>query len=96
MRRATAGLFASLAAVWVVSFVATRAATTSIPPLPLAALRFDVVAAVTSVVVSLNPTLVAVGYLLIKRRTIRAVEVENALDTGGDGRVTPVTTSRRR
>lgn len=47
MRWATAGLFVSLAAVWGVSFVATRAALPSIPPLPLAALRFDVVAAVT-------------------------------------------------
>lgn len=46
MRYDTAGLFVLLAAVWGLSFVATRAALPAIPPVPLAALRFDIVAAV--------------------------------------------------
>ena len=73
MRWATAGLFVSLAAVWGVSFVATRAALPSVPPLPLAALWFDVVAGFP---------LVAVGVLLIKRRAIRT---ELAGRGGGGG-----------
>ena len=44
MRHGTAGLFVLLAAVWGGSFVATRAALPDVPPVPLAALRFDVVA----------------------------------------------------
>lgn len=44
MRGWTAGLFLLLAAVWGLSFVAARAALPSIPPVPLAALRFDIVA----------------------------------------------------
>jgi len=72
MRWATAGLFVSLAAVWGVSFVATRAALPSVPPLPLAALRFDVV----------GFPVVAVGVLLIKRRAIRT---ELAGRGGGGG-----------
>lgn len=46
MRSDTAGLFVLLAAVWGLSFVATRAALPYIPPLPLASLRFDIVAVV--------------------------------------------------
>ena len=41
-RHTTAGLFVSLSAVWGLSFVAARAAVVDIPPLWLAALRFDV------------------------------------------------------
>ena len=41
-RHTTAGLFLSLSAVWGLSFVAARAAVVDIPPLWLAALRFDV------------------------------------------------------
>ena len=40
----TAALFVLLAAVWGFSFVAARAALPYIPPVPLAALRFDIVA----------------------------------------------------
>ena len=46
MRYATAALFVLLSAVWGFSFVAARAALPYIPPLPLAALRFDTVAVV--------------------------------------------------
>lgn len=43
MRRyVTAGLFVLLAALWGASFVATRAALPDVPPVLLAALRFDV------------------------------------------------------
>jgi len=41
-RHGTVGLFASLAALWGFSFVATRAAVQHVPPVLLAALRFDV------------------------------------------------------
>jgi len=41
-RHATAGLFVLLAAVWGLSFVAARAALGDVPPVLLAALRFDV------------------------------------------------------
>ncbi len=41
-RHTTAGLFVVLAAVWGTSFVAARAALPFVPPLPLAAMRFDV------------------------------------------------------
>ena len=44
MRAWTSGLFVLLAAIWGLSFVAARAALPFIPPVPLAALRFDVVA----------------------------------------------------
>ncbi|WP_265109521.1 DMT family transporter [Halosolutus halophilus] len=47
MRYGTAGLFVLLAAVWGLSFVAARAALPYIPPVPLAALRFDIVAVAT-------------------------------------------------
>ncbi|PSQ50072.1 EamA family transporter [Halobacteriales archaeon SW_7_65_23] len=40
-RHTTAGLFVSLSAVWGLSFVAARAAVVDVPPLWLAALRFD-------------------------------------------------------
>jgi drug/metabolite transporter (DMT)-like permease len=46
MRYGTAALFVLLSAVWGLSFVAARAALPYIPPLPLAALRFDIVAVV--------------------------------------------------
>ena len=46
MRYGTAALFVLLAAVWGFSFVAARAALPYIPPVPLAALRFDIVAVV--------------------------------------------------
>ena len=46
MRYGTAALFVLLAAVWGFSFVAARAALPYIPPVPLAALRFDIVALV--------------------------------------------------
>jgi len=46
MRYATAALFVLLSAVWGFSFVAARAALPYIPPLPLAALRFDIVVVV--------------------------------------------------
>lgn len=46
MRYRTVGAFVLLAAVWGLSFVAARAALPAIPPVPLAALRFDIVAAV--------------------------------------------------
>lgn len=46
MRYGTAALFVLLAAVWGFSFVAARAALPYIPPVPLAALRFDIVAIV--------------------------------------------------
>lgn len=46
MRSSTAGLFILLAAIWGLSFVAARAALSYIPPVPLAALRFDIVAVV--------------------------------------------------
>lgn len=46
MRHGTALLFVLLSAVWGLSFVAARAALPYIPPLPLAALRFDIVAVV--------------------------------------------------
>ncbi|MFC4439809.1 MULTISPECIES: DMT family transporter [Natrialbaceae] len=46
MRLGTAGLFILLAAIWGLSFVAARAALPYIPPVPLAALRFDIVAVV--------------------------------------------------
>ena len=46
MRYGTAALFILLAAVWGFSFVAARAALPYIPPVPLAALRFDIVAVV--------------------------------------------------
>ena len=42
----TAGLFVLLSALWGFSFVAARAALPYIPPVPLAALRFDIVAVV--------------------------------------------------
>lgn len=41
-RHGTVGLFASLAALWGFSFVATRATVRHVPPVLLAALRFDV------------------------------------------------------
>ena len=41
-RHTTAGLFVSLSAAWGLSFVAARAAVVDVPPLWLAALRFDV------------------------------------------------------
>jgi len=41
-RHTVAGLFVSLSAVWGLSFVAARAAVVDVPPLWLAALRFDV------------------------------------------------------
>ncbi|AGB17299.1 DMT(drug/metabolite transporter) superfamily permease [Halovivax ruber XH-70] len=41
-RYATAGLFVLLATLWGLSFVATRAAVADVPPVLLAALRFDV------------------------------------------------------
>lgn len=44
MRAWTGGLFVLLAALWGLSFVAARAALPFIPPVPLAALRFDIVA----------------------------------------------------
>ncbi|WP_247003595.1 DMT family transporter [Halosolutus gelatinilyticus] len=47
MRYGTAGLFVLLAAIWGLSFVAARAALPHIPPVPLAALRFDIVAVAT-------------------------------------------------
>jgi len=47
VRWITAGLFVLLAALWGLSFVAARAALPHVPPVPLAALRFDVVAVVT-------------------------------------------------
>jgi len=43
-RYTTVGLFLSLAAVWGLSFVASRGAVADIPPVWLAALRFDVAA----------------------------------------------------
>ena len=46
MRYGTAVLFVLLAAVWGFSFVAARAALPYIPPVALAALRFDIVAVV--------------------------------------------------
>ena len=46
MRYGTAALFVLLAAVWGFSFVAARTALPYIPPVPLAALRFDIVAVV--------------------------------------------------
>ena len=46
MRYRTAALFVLLAAVWGFSFVAARTALPYIPPVPLAALRFDIVAVV--------------------------------------------------
>lgn len=46
MRFGTAGLFILLAAIWGLSFVAARAALPDIPPVPLAALRFDIVAGI--------------------------------------------------
>ena len=46
MRYGTAALFVLLAAVWGFSFVAARAALPYVPPVPLAALRFDIVAVV--------------------------------------------------
>ena len=46
MRYGTAALFVLLAAAWGFSFVAARAALPDIPPVPLAALRFDIVAVV--------------------------------------------------
>ena len=42
-RYRTAGLFVLLSALWGFSFVAARAALPYIPPVPLAALRFDIV-----------------------------------------------------
>lgn len=46
MRYRTAGLFVLLSGLWGLSFVATRAALPHVPPVPLAALRFDLVAVV--------------------------------------------------
>lgn len=46
MRYDTVALFVLLAAIWGFSFVAARAALPDIPPVPLAALRFDIVAIV--------------------------------------------------
>lgn len=46
MRYRTAGLFVLLSALWGLSFVAARATLPDVPPLPLAALRFDLVAVV--------------------------------------------------
>ena len=46
MRHGTVLLFVLLSAVWGLSFVAARAALPYIPPLPLAALRFDIVAVI--------------------------------------------------
>lgn len=43
-RYTTVGLFLSLAAIWGLSFVASRAAVADVPPVWLAALRFDIAA----------------------------------------------------
>jgi len=54
-RYTTAGLFLALAVIWGLSFVAARAAVADIPPVLLAALRFDVAAVLLFAYVGLTP-----------------------------------------